>query len=133
MPILHFPGEMIPGQLGPIRRLLDREISVMTRTMSSVGMPSVMQTISATLGSRRFHNGIRGKGGRNKDDRCIDAFFLNGFLDGVEDRDAFVSGSPFAGSDARHHFCAIGFALLGVERTLFARNALNCQTSVFID
>src|ERR1035437_4475561 len=46
MPILALPGEMTPGQLGPIS--LDFEVLSLAQTliMSSVGMPSVMQTIS---------------------------------------------------------------------------------------
>ena len=46
IPILHFsPGEMIPGQLGPMRRVWPvLEVRAQTFTMSRVGMPSVMQT-----------------------------------------------------------------------------------------
>ena len=50
MPILHAPGVMTPGQLGPTRRTGWPEAPRMsdnarlTRTMSRVGMPSVMQT-----------------------------------------------------------------------------------------
>ena len=55
MPILHWPGAMMPGQLGPTRRVRDWDfrMSVM-RTMSCWGMPSVMQTtspISASMAS----------------------------------------------------------------------------------
>lgn len=46
MPTLHFPGEMIPGQFGPISRVLLEERNCTTRIMSSVGMPSVMATTS---------------------------------------------------------------------------------------
>ena len=45
MPILHSPGVITPGQLGPIRRELERLRRSATRTMSSTGMPSVMATI----------------------------------------------------------------------------------------
>src|SRR5437867_1098276 len=40
---------MIPGQFGPINRLCDLERAVATRTMSSVGIPSVMHTIKGML------------------------------------------------------------------------------------
>ncbi len=50
MPILHLPGEIIPGQFGPIRRVFPSRSTAATRTMSSVGMPSVMHT---TSGRRR--------------------------------------------------------------------------------
>src|SRR5271167_2521422 len=51
MPILHLPGEMIPGQLGPISR--DRRFCRYShaRTISSVGIPSVMQTINSISAS----------------------------------------------------------------------------------
>ncbi len=51
MPILHSPGVSTPGQLGPIRRDLEPERERLTLTMSSTGMPSVMQTISGTSAS----------------------------------------------------------------------------------
>ena len=47
MPILHSPAFMTPGQLGPIRRDFDPDNARFTFTMSSTGMPSVMQMISA--------------------------------------------------------------------------------------
>ena len=49
MPILHSPGVMMPGQLGPIsaRLRVARSSARLTLTMSRVGMPSVMQTITA--------------------------------------------------------------------------------------
>ena len=55
MPILHSPGVMTPGQFGPIRRDLEPDSARLTLTMSSTGMPSVMQTISgisASIASR---------------------------------------------------------------------------------
>ncbi len=51
MPILHSFGVSTPGQLGPIRRDLLPESARLTRTISSTGMPSVMQTISGTSAS----------------------------------------------------------------------------------
>ena len=56
MPILHSPGVMIPGQLGPISRTGDpaavrAERKVLTRIMSLVGIPSVMQAITPTPAS----------------------------------------------------------------------------------
>ncbi len=51
IPILHFPGEMTPGQFGPISRVLEPLNTSATRTMSSVGMPSVMHTTSGNCES----------------------------------------------------------------------------------
>src|SRR5688500_12227960 len=53
MPILHLPGEIIPGQYGPIRRVRNAECGVRTArpfkysfafTMYETGIPSVIQT-----------------------------------------------------------------------------------------
>ena len=55
MPILHLPGEITPGQLGPIKRVFLKSMVAATRTMSMTGMPSVMQMIrgiSASAASR---------------------------------------------------------------------------------
>ena len=46
MPILHSPGVMMPGQLGPISRAPRLSTTIFASSMSSAGMPSVMQTIS---------------------------------------------------------------------------------------
>ena len=46
MPILHSPAVITPGQFGPISRDFEPLSSRLTFTMSSTGMPSVMQTIS---------------------------------------------------------------------------------------
>ncbi len=51
MPILHSSGVMTPGQLGPIRRDLEPASARFTFTMSTTGMPSVMQTISGSSAS----------------------------------------------------------------------------------
>jgi hypothetical protein len=51
MPILHWPGVNTPGQLGPISRDFEPLSERLTLTMSATGMPSVMQTISATSAS----------------------------------------------------------------------------------
>ena len=55
MPILHSPGVITPGQFGPISRVFEPASARLTLTMSSTGMPSVMQTtsgISASTASR---------------------------------------------------------------------------------
>ena len=51
MPILHWPGVITPGQFGPTSREAEPSSARLTRTMSSTGMPSVMQTISGTSAS----------------------------------------------------------------------------------
>ena len=66
MPILHLPGEMMPGQLGPISRdfLVFRNSQVLT--MSSAGMPSVMQTMSGMPASAASMMASAAPGGGTK-------------------------------------------------------------------
>merc|ERR1712165_557796 len=53
MPILHAPGAMMPGQLGPISLdLLCLKRACLTLTMSFWGIPSVMHTIRGTSASK---------------------------------------------------------------------------------
>src|SRR5688572_28888624 len=47
MPILHSPGVMMPGHLGPMRRVPEPASDALTRTMSLIGIPSVMHTTSS--------------------------------------------------------------------------------------
>src|SRR5207248_3345151 len=51
IPILHLPGEIIPGQFGPINRARRVCRNSHARTMSSTGIPSVMQMISSISAS----------------------------------------------------------------------------------
>jgi len=48
MPILHFPGEIIPGVFGPIIWQFFSLRSRLTLIMSKVGIPSVMHTTRFT-------------------------------------------------------------------------------------
>ena len=47
MPILHSPGVMTPGQLGPTSRVPVPASAALTRIMSLTGTPSVMHTTSS--------------------------------------------------------------------------------------
>jgi len=52
---LHFPGDMIPGQLGPIKREFEARSIRFTPIISCVGIPSVIATITgmpASIASR---------------------------------------------------------------------------------
>merc|ERR1711936_1522647 len=64
IPILHFPGAMIPGQSGPISRdFVCRERACFTFTMSFCGIPSVMQTIKGTSASKASKIAAAASGG----------------------------------------------------------------------
>src|SRR6185312_15422675 len=66
MPILAMPGEITPGQLGPISRDFDAFSLAHTFTISSVGMPSVMQTISGIPASSASRMASAANGGGTK-------------------------------------------------------------------
>ena len=100
MPILHLPGEMMPGQFGPIRRDLESFSAAATRTMSSVGMPSVMQMTERQSGVDRFENRVRGKRRRNENHGAFAPVSLHGFADGVEHGHVEMFRAAFAGRHA---------------------------------
>ena len=66
MPILHSPGVITPGQLGPIRRVAEPSIARFTFTMSLIGIPSVMQTTSGTPASTASRMESDANGGGTK-------------------------------------------------------------------
>ena len=47
IPILHSPGVIIPGQFGPINRVLELIKASFTFTISITGIPSVMHTTNS--------------------------------------------------------------------------------------
>ncbi len=66
MPTLALPGEITPGQFGPTNLDFDRFTTSHTFTMSSVGMPSVMQTISGSPASSASRIPSAANGGGTK-------------------------------------------------------------------
>jgi hypothetical protein len=55
------------------------------------------------------------------------------FLDRVEDRNAFVHGSTFAGSDSGHNLSPILHGLKRMKAAFPARDALNDEPRILID
>ena len=98
MPILHCPGEMMPGQFGPISRERRFCRNSQARTMSSVGMPSVMQTISSISASAASMIASAANGGGTKITDASAPVLFHRFLHCVEDRPAFVRGAALARS-----------------------------------
>src|SRR5438876_6569436 len=67
MPALALPGEISPGQFGPIRRVDGRVLrNVIARIMSNVGMPSVIQTTRARPASADSITASEANGGGTK-------------------------------------------------------------------
>src|SRR5580692_10702354 len=66
MPILALPGEITPGQFGPMRRELELLSTLQTLTMSLIGMPSVMQMISGSFAALASRMASAANGGGTK-------------------------------------------------------------------
>src|SRR6185437_12635455 len=66
MPILHCPGVMMPGQLGPISRVRECRTVRQARAMSIAGMPSVMHTTSGSSASQASRMASAANGGGTK-------------------------------------------------------------------
>src|SRR5580692_5418909 len=66
IPILHLPGEMMPGQFGPISRERRFCRNSQALTMSSVGIPSVMQTMRSSSASAASMMASAANGGGTK-------------------------------------------------------------------
>ena len=104
MPILHSPGVMTPGQFGPIRRVgLSPAGSASPSTMSSTGMPSVMQTTSSMPASTASRIASAANGGGTKIIDALAPVASHGLGHGVEDRDALDRLAALAGRDAADH------------------------------
>ncbi len=66
IPTFAFPGEITPGQFGPISRELECFSTLQTFTMSLIGIPSVMQMISGTPASLASRIASAANGGGTK-------------------------------------------------------------------
>ncbi len=66
MPILALPGEMMPGQLGPISRTLRSPRKALTLSMSLTGTPSVIATTSSMPASAASMIASAANGGGTK-------------------------------------------------------------------
>ena len=132
MPILHLPGEITPGQFGPIRRASSCLQKLQTFTMSMAGMPSVMQTTSGTPASAASMMASAANGGGTKITRGVGAGLPHRLLHRVEYGPFEVRRAALARRDAAHHLRAVGNRLLGVERAFLAGEALHQQARILI-
>ena len=105
IPILHSPGVIIPGQLGPIS--LDSELSIaFPLTISNTGIPSVIATINGIFAS--IHSRIESaKPRRNKYHGCIGACFIDCLISRVKYRMSFVNNSTFTWGYSSNKICSV--------------------------
>ena len=130
MPILHSPGVMMPGQLGPISRVGRPCRMRCTRTMSRAGMPSVMHTTSSTPASAASRIASAANGGGTKISEALAPVSVDRVVHRVEDRHAVDILAGLARGDAGHDLGAVLAALLGVETALLAGDALDDDLGV---
>ena len=90
IPTLARPGDVAPGQFGPISRAPAARTSSTAGIMSSAGIPSVMQKIVAIPAADRLHDGVGRAGGRDEDAGRVGAGLADRLGDRVEDRDRAV-------------------------------------------
>ena len=93
--------------------------------MSSVGMPSVMQTASGSPASAASMIASAAHGGGTKITDRVRAGLAHALGDGVEHRPALVRRAALAGRHAADDRGAVGGGLLGVERAFAAGDALD--------
>jgi hypothetical protein len=101
--------------------------------MSLIGMPSVMQTISATSASAASMIASAAKGGGTKMTEAVAPVCLDGVADGVEDGDAEDLLAALAGGDAADDLGAVLERVLGVERPTLPVMPWTMQTGVLVD
>ena len=86
-----------PGQFGPTSRVAGASLrNVIARIMSSVGMPSVMQTTSARPASAASITASAANGGGTKITDALAPVSFTASCDGVENRPAFVRRAALA-------------------------------------
>ena len=133
MPILHLPGEMMPGQFGPITRVL--RIAEIFLRLDHIGDRNSLGDTDDERNSRvaGFHDRVGGKCGRHINDRRIRTGFSHSVGDRVKYRNAFVRGAALAGRDAADDIRAVITHLQHVKSAFFARDALHDQACVLIN
>ena len=140
IPILHSPGLIIPGQLGPINRVLFWEVSAfLTLTMSFCGIPSVIQTangisasiasITAAAANLKYHQNQRSD---KKTYRWWDvdnsSIWLNSircFSDRVENGKVKVSLTSLLWGHSTNNICSVCEWSLSMKSSLFASESLH--------
>ena len=107
MPILHLPGEMMPGQFGPISRdffglqIFPRLHHVERRN----AFGDADDQRNPRVGG--FHDGVGRERRRHEDHGGIRAGLVDRFRHGVEDRPAFVRGAALARRHAADNLGAV--------------------------
>ena len=133
MPILHSPGVMTPGQLGPIRR--DLRAGERALHLHHVEHRDALGDADDQRDLRidRLEDRVGGERRRHVDHRRVGAGLGDRLGHGVEHRQVEMRGAAFARRHAAHHLGAVGDRLLGMEGALRAGEALADDLGVLVD
>ena len=128
MPILHLPGEMMPGQFGPISREFFVFRNSHAFTMSIVGMPSVMQTISGTPASAASMMASAAPGGGTKITVALAPVLATASLTVLKIGQPSCVVPPLPGVTPPTTLRSVCSSVLGVERSFAAGQSLHDQS-----
>ena len=123
----------MPGQLGPMRRVLLRIDNGSDAHHVDHWNAFGDADDQGDFGVGGFENGVSGVGRRHKNHRGICAGAFDRFSDGVEHRAFEMLGAAFAGRYAADDIGAVFDHLLGVESSFAAGEALHDQFVFFVD
>ena len=133
MPILHSPGVMMPGQLGPMRRVprAGERCLHAHHVVDRNSLGDAHHELDAGIG--RFEDRVGGERRRHVDHAGGGAGLLDGIRHRVEHRQVEVLFAATARRDAADHLGAVLDALLGVKGALLAGEALADHAGVLVD
>ncbi len=132
IPILHLPGEMTPGQFGPISRV-GRPLKKRTGPHHVRGGNAFRDAHhQRNAGFGGLHDRVARERRRNEDHGRIRARLLHRIGHGIENRQPEMRLTAFARSDAAHDLGAVVDGGLRVEAGFAAREALEDHARVLI-
>ncbi len=133
--MLHFPGDMTPGQLGPSRRgvrVVALELVEEVRLVLGGDALGDADDEAAARGrglEDRVGRGLR----RDHDERGVRAGRLDGLAHGVVDGDPLDVGPTFARGHAGDHLRPVVAVAQTVEAALAAGQSLDNDFRIFVD
>ena len=116
-----------------MRREGDPDRARLTLTMSSTGIPSVMQMTSGNLRLDRFANRVCSSGRRHIDHAGIAIRFRLGLGNRIEDRQPEMRAAALSRRSPANHLRAVSDGLIGMERAVLAGEALTNHSGVLVD
>jgi hypothetical protein len=133
MPILHLPGEMMPGQFGPITRVL-RTAQVLFR-LDHVRYRDALGNTNdkRKAGIGCFHYCVRSKGRRHINDRGVRPVSRTASATVLNTATPSCTVPPLPGVNAANNVGAVLTHLQHMKGAFFACNALNDEAGVLID